>query len=88
MFHLLISCSSVKINIINIYAPNPDSPEFFNEIQKITQNNKADYNIICVDFTLVLDPTKDCKNYTSVNNPRARNKVIEMIDECNLVDAY
>ena len=88
MLHLLISCSSVKINIINIYAPNQDSPEFFNEIQKITQNNKADYNIICGDFNLVLDPNKDCKNYTSVNNPRARNKVIEMIDECNLVDAY
>ena len=88
MLHLLISCSSVKIYIINIYAPNQDSNEFFNEIQKITQNNKADYNIICGDFNLVLDPTKDYKNYTSMNNPRACNKVIETIDECNLLNAY
>ena len=28
MIHLLISCSSVKIKIINIYAPNQDSPGF------------------------------------------------------------
>ena len=88
MLHLLISCSAAKINIINIYAPNQDSPEFFNKIQKITQNNKADYSIICGDFNLVLDPTNDSNNYTRVNNPRAHNIVIEMIDECNLVDAY
>ena len=64
-----MSCNSVNINITNIYASNEDSLDFFNEIQKVTQNNKTDNNIICGDFNLVLDPSKDYKNYTRVNNP-------------------
>ena len=88
MLHILLKCGSIKINLINIYAPNQDNPSFFSAIQEIAQNNKAEYNVICGDFNLVLDPVKDCKNYTRINNPNSRKRVIEMMNEVNLVDIY
>ena len=32
---LYLKCSSMKINLINIYAPNHDNPEFFKEIKDL-----------------------------------------------------
>ena len=56
---LLLTCGSIKINLINLYAPNTDSPNFFSEIEKLTTNEETDYVVICGDFNLVLDPSRD-----------------------------
>ena len=44
--------------------------------------------ILVGDFNLVLDPNIDLLNYKNVNNPQARNKVIEIISECGLLDFW
>ena len=44
--------------------------------------------ILVGDFNMVLDPDKDCKDYVNINNPRARNKVLNLISECNLIDPW
>ena len=85
---LLLTCGSIKINLINLYAPNTDSPNFFSEIEKLTINDKTDYVVICGDFNLVLDPERDSQNYVNINNPKAREKVINMLHERDLVDIY
>ena len=56
MLQILISCTSVKNNVINIYTPN------FNEIQNLSQNNRRNH---CGYFDLVLaiDDSNDCNNY-------------------------
>lgn len=47
------------------------------------------HNVIwCGDFNLVLDPTIDCYNYKGINNPKARNKVLEMIETYAYIDPF
>ena len=67
IIQLFIKCSSAKINLINIYAPNQDEPAFFKEVKDRASVGEFDYVIICGDFNLVLDPKKDSFNYNSIN---------------------
>ena len=76
-----------NITLINIYGPNRDEPDFYEEINNYIKN--LDNQVILVgDFNMVLDPDKDCKDYVNINNPRARNKVLNLIIECNLIDPW
>ena len=85
---LYLKCSSMKINLINIYAPNHDNPEFFKEIKDLALKGEFDYVILCGDFNLVLDPKKDSHNYKKINNPKARLATMELMDEVDLLDLY
>ena len=40
------------------------------------------------DYNLNLDPEIDTKNYCNINNPKAREKVLDMCAEFNLVDVW
>jgi hypothetical protein len=42
--------------------------------------------IIVGDYNLVLDTNKDCSIYLHVNNPKAREVVLQQILSFNLVD--
>ncbi len=44
--------------------------------------------IICGDFNLVLDPDLDYHNYKNVNNKKAREKILEIIQEKYLIDPF
>ena len=79
---------NMKFNLLNIYGPNTDSPEFFTSIEKALSKSTADYNIVCGDFNLVLDPLKDSFNYININNPRSGKKVVELMENCALTDIY
>ena len=58
---LIIKTSSFKLNVISLYAPNSDKPEFIEKIKQLIKNNpKFDYLIICGDFNLVT-PKKTVK---------------------------
>ena len=85
ILQLLINFGTFKLNI---YAPNRDSPNFFENILQLSQNKTADYLMICGDFNLVLNHSIDCHNYTNINNPRARSKVIQMMNDLNLTDSF
>ena len=80
-------CSSIKINLINIYDLNNDEPKYFSKIRDLSEK-EFDYVIICGDFNLVLNPAQDSDNYTSINKPRARLTVLEIIRETDLVDTF
>jgi len=41
-----------------------------------------------VDFNLVIDPYLDYQNYLHVNNPNARDLVLEQIIERSLIDPF
>ena len=53
----------------------------------ITQFGNQDI-IVCGDFNLVQDPDLDYYNYLHINNPNARLKVLNIMNECNLIDPY
>ena len=83
-----IKINDLKITLINIYGPNNDSPEFFDEVQNIVNIFDNPHNIICGDWNLVLDPHMDCCNYVRLNNPKARDKVLSLCQELDLIDPW
>ena len=88
ILQLLTDCGTFKLNLINIYAPNKDDPNFFNKVKQWSQNDKANFVMICGDYNLTLDPTLDCYNYVKINNPQSRSKVIEMMNDLDLTDIF
>ena len=83
-----LNISRFSVRILNIYAPNTDTPSFFNNLANFIENNEQDYVLICGDFNLVLDPILDCFNYKCINNPNSRGKVIEILQTYNLIDLF
>ena len=77
-----------RITLITIYGPNTDSPMFYDKIIDVLNLFDNESCIICGDFNLVLDPDKDYSNYRNINNPKARERVLEIIDIFNLVDIF
>ena len=84
----IVKCSSMTINLINVYAPNHDDPDFFKEVKDIAFKGDFDYVILCGDLNLVLDPKKDSYNYNNVNNLKARIATLDLINELDLLDVY
>ena len=78
-----------KLTLITIYGPNSDSPAFYDQIEETIYDFKNDKYIVCGDFNLVLDPELDYdQSYKKINNPRARERVLDLIDNLDLVDVF
>ena len=76
-----------KLSLVTIYGPNQDKPEFFEEIKNQVKELE-DPCIIAGDFNLVLNPELDYFDYLHINNPKARESLIETIFELDLVDCW
>ena len=73
-------CHVVKIKMATISTgPNNDSPSCFEEINKLLENN-----ILCGDFNIALDKEIDTFNYKHVNNPRARQAILDLMRQNDL----
>ena len=83
-----ITLKNKRFSLINIYGPNKDTPTFFEEIRKYMSESVHESAILMGDYNLVLDPQIDTKNYWYINNPKAREKVLDMCAEFNLVDVW
>lgn len=82
-----ITIEGKRLTLINIYGPNRDDPEFYQSIL----NTITAYNnpvILAGDFNLVINPDMDLQDYAHVNNPKAREQVLNMMFECNLLDVW
>ena len=44
--------------------------------------------ILCGIYNYILDPLLDCYNYKHINNPKARDKLIEMVETYNMIDPF
>ena len=65
-----LKLSSLYVKIINIYAPNNDSPDFLKFVTEIINSNEQPYTILCGDFNVALKPEIDTYNYKKINNPK------------------
>ena len=83
-----ISIGDLSIKLLNIYAPNKDSPEFFIKIRDILESSNQTYTLLCEDLNLVIDPLQDCDQYKHVNNPKSRQHLIETMNIFNLYDTF
>ena len=77
-----------KITLVNLYGPNDDKPQFYNTIQQYISEFGNEHVVWCGDWNLVLNSDLDTVNYKNINNPRARNTVINIIDENGYVDVW
>uniref|UniRef100_A0A3P8S8Y2 exodeoxyribonuclease III n=1 Tax=Amphiprion percula TaxID=161767 RepID=A0A3P8S8Y2_AMPPE len=79
----------VRNSLINIYAPNTDSPEFFVDICNIAKQMGNLYVIIEGDFNQVRDPALD-KSSSTNNRPKQKSvlTVDTMVEELGLVDIW
>ena len=88
MISVDMTLHSLKIKIINIYGPNQDNPTFYKQLNNCINKNPQDYLIICGDFNLVINPLLDSDNYSHINNPKARETLLKIIPENNLIDIF
>ena len=88
LLNLILKLSTMILNIMCIYGPNIDNPEFYKDMQDILEDTDSDYTLICGDFNLVLNPDLDLYNYKHLNNPKARQTVLNMMAEYDLCDVY
>ena len=86
--YLDMELATMTLRLINIYAPNSDTPTFFQSIETLVLENTCDHLILCGDFNLVMDPIKDSFNYVSINNPRSRSVLLETMRIHNLIDTF
>ena len=85
---VLLTINNLRFRLINIYAPNSDSPDFFEFVKQQIELSEHDHCIMCGDFNLILDRLKDSCNYRHLNNPRARNTVLEIMNTLGFFDAF
>ena len=71
------------ITLVNVYGPNQDCPDFYRNIKEKYEDRKC---IMGGDWNLVIDPDRDYHNYKHVNNPTARQQLLEILDTMQLVD--
>ena len=84
---LTIEKEGQLFTLINIYGPNKDDPEFYKQLL-LKINEKENMVIIAGDFNLILNPEVDFVNYANLNNPKARDEVLNLIIETNLIDVW
>ena len=86
---ILIEIESKTLLLEGIYGPNRDEPQFYaNEAFKKLSDWNPNHAIFVGDFNVALDPSIDTLNYHTVNNPRARAKILEKMSEQGLIDVY
>lgn len=83
-----VDISQYSITLTVIYGPNTDRLSFFHEIQEVVEDFNTVHCIIVGDWNVVLNPDLDTMNYLHVNNPRAREAVIQLMNELNLFDVW
>ena len=68
-----------------MYGPNSDNPNFFKQISSHIDNIHNTDIIICGDYNCVLNPELDYYNYKGINNAKARETVLEIINDKYLI---
>ena len=77
-----------RCNYVVLYGPNDDRPDFFEELFAKVCIDKGQPVILVGDWNLVIDPQMDTKFYGNVGNPRARNVVINALENESLIDVW
>ena len=76
-----------KFNLINCYAPNEDSPEFFEEVFKYYTEQDNCQNIIAGDFNTILSD-KDMQGGTGNLHPNSTRMINTLMDTFGLIDIW
>ena len=81
-----ITAYNNRFTLASIYGPNIDNPFVFKTISDKIAELENDSVIWCGDFNLVLNPKIDYNNYKTINNKKAREKLLDIINNRHLID--
>ena len=86
---LILYCSleDTKILIVNVYAPNEDSPDFFTRLFHEIDRFAPDHYIMFGDYNLAVDPLVD-RQGTVTNNNKASKILVSSIIEREILDLW
>ena len=76
------------ICMINVYAPNEDDPNFFDEIFQKVENISVDHILMMGDFNVWLNPILDKKGGTEQRMNRAAETVNNFLDQQESLDVW
>ena len=85
-----ITIMQKRTTLISIYGPSEgDNPAFIGTIDTIINTFSNETVIIGGDWNCLLNLNIDARNYTStVNRPRTRNKIKDLMADNNLIDIF
>ena len=83
-----IDLKAFTVKLITVYGPNSDDPSFYTEIEAKISETPQDYILMCGDLNIVLDMELDSYNYINTNNPKARDKFKQIIQNLDLIDVF
>ena len=82
-----ITIEGSRLSLINIYGPNKDEPNFYNKI--LADISEFDNPVIMAnDFNLIFNSEQDTFQYANINNPNAREVVMDMLIELSLIGVW
>ena len=88
ILEIFLPALNKNITLVNIYGPNRDKPNFYKQVREDINNLKNDHIIVAGDLNIVLNPENDTQGYLHVNNPRARETLIDLCNETGLIDIW
>ena len=78
---------SEKINLINVYGPNDDNPNFFNDLF-LTISSLSGLYIMAGDMNCTLDPVKDRSTGSDSSHVKTRKVIQQFMKDLNLLDIW
>ena len=83
-----LSVADNRFTLINLYGPNKDTPQFFQNIIEIAETIENANMMICGDFNAIQDEKLDYFNYKNINNKKSHKKIPEIKETCKLHDQF
>lgn len=84
---LYATLQGFKTLIVNVYAPNKDSPAFFETLFTDVNRFSPDFLLMAGDINLALDTRLD-RSGKSINNDRSAKLINQYIEEHEVVDIW
>jgi exonuclease III len=82
-----ILIESFRISLLNLYGPNSDSPEFFDNLKEQLERFPGSV-IMAGDWNVVQDYLLDTYNYKKDNNIKSHNSILELKVNLDLNDPW
>ena len=83
-----INIEGKQVTLVCLYGPNEDNPQFYKNIMQKVVEFENEQVIMCGDWNLVVNADKDYDNYLHINNPRAREVVVNLLQDDNFKDPW
>ena len=77
-----------RCTLVTLYGPNDDSPGFYRSVFSFVRDFDNDKMIMVGDWNVTLDPKLDSERYVSLGNRRARDVILDFMDQENMSDIW